>query len=112
MPFVHANTKNANAVIPADQEVNALYRQLMEECLTSMKEGTLSFEEGFCSMWVAKNLERIGDQSTNIAEDVVFMEKGDDIRHRMESKKRQGESSRFDLFLSQIDKEVLKAPHP
>ncbi len=106
--FVHANTGTATDVIQADQEANALHRELIEECLISMKEGTLSFEEGFCSIWIAKNFERVGDQCTNIAEDIIFIEKGDDIRHSTEFKtEKQEDSSHFDKFLAQIDKKAF-----
>jgi phosphate transport system protein len=37
-------------------------------------------------IFVARNLERIGDHTTNIAEDVVFLIKGIDVRHRAEQR--------------------------
>ena len=105
--FLSANTESATDVIKTDREANALHREILQECLLGMKEGTLSFEEGFCSIWIAKNLERIGDLCTNIAEDVIFIEKSDDVRHTpgLKGEERKSGPTRFDKFLNSIDRE-------
>ncbi len=106
--FGHANTEIATDVIKTDREANALHREILQECLLGMKEGELSFEDGFCSIWIAKNLERIGDLCTNIAEDVIFIEKSADVRHNPAFKGEQGLGpSRFDKFLNSIDRKNL-----
>lgn len=84
--FVHGNTKLATDVILHDQEVNDLNREVVETYLQFMKKNDISFEEGFSIIRVAKNLERIGDLATNVAEDVIFLESGQDIRHTPELK--------------------------
>jgi len=54
---------------------------LFRELLTYMMEdpGTISF--GIHLLFCAKNIERIGDHATNIAEDVIYIVQGQDIRH-------------------------------
>ena len=102
--FVHANTKKAAKTIDGDKEINELYRDLMKEFLQSMKDGQMNFEEGFSSIWIAKNLERIGDQCTNIAEGIIFLVSANDVRHDPAVKsRRDGDPSQFDQFLKQLD---------
>ena len=102
--FTHSHAKAATEIIKTDQKANFLHRELLQECLLGMKEGSLSVEKGFCSLWMAKNLERVGDQCTNIAEDIIFIEKGRDIRHNPEFQDKNPEAtSEFDLFLTQLE---------
>ena len=84
--FVELDTKLATDVIQHDQEVNELYRDIMRDFIKKMKSDTVDFDEGFSVIRVAKCLERIGDQTTNIAEDVIFLETGADIRHNADVK--------------------------
>jgi len=84
--FSTSNTNLAADVIKSDKEVNAIHREIIREYFRKMKEEAYPFEEGFAAMRVAKNLERIGDHSTNICEDVIFLDSGHDIRHNPEKK--------------------------
>ncbi|PIK16298.1 phosphate signaling complex protein PhoU [Halobacteriovorax sp. JY17] len=84
--FVKLDSKLATDVIQHDQEVNELYRDIMRDFIKKMKSETVNFDEGFAVIRVAKCLERIGDQTTNIAEDVIFLETGADIRHNADVK--------------------------
>lgn len=84
--FVKLDSKLATDVIQHDQEVNEIYRDIMKDFVNGMKQDTVAFDEGFAVIRVAKCLERIGDQTTNIAEDVIFLESGADIRHNADVK--------------------------
>jgi phosphate transport system protein len=84
--FVHNNTNLATDVIKADADVNDLNREIVEVFLQRMKNNEIPFEEGFSVIRVAKNLERVGDHSTNLAEDVIFLVSGADIRHNISLK--------------------------
>ena len=71
----------AQAVIDRDHNVDAFYSQIFRELLTYMMEDTRNVYRATRLQSIAKYLERIGDHATNLAEMVVFMVKGKDIRH-------------------------------
>ncbi len=79
--FVHRDTAKARAVVPRDKEVDALNKQLNREFLECMTEKPDTINRCLSLMRVAKSLERIADHATNIAEEVVFLYEGRDIRH-------------------------------
>ena len=68
-------------VIKSDEEVNSLHRDIIKDYMGQIRDDSISFDEGFCVIRVAKNLERIGDHATNVCEDIIFLESGADIRH-------------------------------
>jgi len=84
--FIQGDINLASDVIQSDQVINEVHRDIIRTYLSMMQNQETSFEEGFCIMKVAKNLERVGDLATNIAEDIIFLESGTDIRHNPEYK--------------------------
>lgn len=79
--FVEHDAAKARAIIPRDKEVDALNRQVHRELASYMVESPSCITRALNLMVVAKSLERIGDHATNIAEEVVFLIEGRDIRH-------------------------------
>lgn len=79
--FVSGDVDKAQQVIERDREVDAYYAQAFRELLTYMIEDGRNISRAMSLQAVAKHLERIGDHATNLAEAVVFMVKGKDIRH-------------------------------
>lgn len=79
--FVHADDIKAQDVINRDDEVDELYHQLFRSILQTMMRDPAAIQRGIHVQSVAKWLERIADHSTNLAELVVFMVNGKDIRH-------------------------------
>jgi len=71
----------AQSVLRRDDQVDRLRDQLFRELLTYMMENSAVVFAAFELVLVAKNLERIGDHATNIAEDVIFWVLGADVRH-------------------------------
>jgi phosphate transport system protein len=71
----------ANSVMLQDDEVDRLRDQMFRELLTYMMENSAVVFPAFELVLVAKNLERIGDHATNIAEDVIYIVVGRDVRH-------------------------------
>lgn len=84
--FVRSNIKLATDVIEYDQEINLLNSNIVRHHVNLIKNNEMGFDEGYTIVKISKNLERIGDHAKNIAEDVIFLESGSDIRHNPEYK--------------------------
>ena len=79
--FVRSDVVKAREVIAADAQVDRLYNSVFRILLTHMLEDPRWIGPAMSLLLISRNLERIGDLATNIAEDVVFMVEGVDIRH-------------------------------
>jgi len=79
--FVQGDAKLAREVIERDDEVDEIYHTTFREILAQMLDDPDFIERGIRIKSVAKFIERIGDHSTNLAEQVIFMLKGKDVRH-------------------------------
>ncbi|MDX1999550.1 MAG: phosphate signaling complex protein PhoU [Thermoanaerobaculia bacterium] len=79
--FVKRDSHTAIEVCKRDDEVDALYHQLFRELLTYMMEDPRAVTRALHLLLIARNLERVADHATNIAEDVVYYVEGRDIRH-------------------------------
>jgi len=79
--FVKGDSDLARSVLLADDEVDALRDAVYAELLATMQRDPTLVPAAVDLIFVARNLERIGDHATNIAEDVVFLVKGIDVRH-------------------------------
>ena len=80
--FVYAKPDLARQVVVRDETVDLLNRQLHRELTSFMIEDPHTITRCLNLMSVAHNLERIGDHATNIAEDIVYLYEGRDIRHQ------------------------------
>jgi len=85
--FVREDTDLAQEVIGRDDEVDLLNTQIFRELLSYMAENPRTIAQAARILFVSKYLERIADHATNIAEMVVFMVKGKNIRHMDKVKK-------------------------
>jgi phosphate transport system protein len=74
--FVARDAAKALSVLEADRDVDRHYTGLFREILTYMMEDARNISLGTHLMFIAKNVERIGDHATNIAEQVHFMVEG------------------------------------
>jgi phosphate transport system protein len=79
--FVKADPLLAQAVIMMDDQVDALKDQVLRELLTYMMGDPRTIERAIALILIARHLERIGDHAVNIAEDVIYMIQGRDVRH-------------------------------
>lgn len=79
--FVHADEPGARAVIEMDDQLDELYHSVFRERMAEVKGGAMEVERAVRVQNVAKYLERIGDHCTNIAEHVIFLVEGTDVRH-------------------------------
>jgi phosphate transport system protein len=74
--FARQDVEAARQVGEADDTVDALYDQVYRELLVYMMEDPRTITQATYLLWVAHNLERIADRTTNIAERVIFLESG------------------------------------
>ena len=81
--FVRRDAALATKVCKADDEVDDLYKQLFRELLELMTSEPKTVTRAVHLLLIARNLERIADHATNIAEDVVYYVEGRDIRHSL-----------------------------
>jgi phosphate transport system protein len=86
--FVKGDEALARSVLLADDEVDRLRDAVYTELLGTMQRDPTVVSAAVDLIFVARNLERIGDHATNIAEDVVFLIKGVDVRHHAEASER------------------------
>jgi phosphate transport system protein len=79
--FVRGDSDLAVKVCKDDNFVDDLNIQIQRELLTYMIEDPTTISRAMKLNYISKSLERIADHATNIAEMVIFMVKGKDIRH-------------------------------
>jgi phosphate transport system protein len=77
--LVHDDAARADEVWAADEPVDEIYNGIFRELLTHMMEDPRNITAATHLLFIAKNLERIGDHATNIAETVHFAVKGDTL---------------------------------
>jgi phosphate transport system protein len=79
--FVTKDVEKAEVVLHGDELLDALYLKIFNGLLGLMMEDTRNIRRATSVMFAAKYLERFGDHATNLAEMVVYMVRGTDIRH-------------------------------
>jgi phosphate transport system protein len=84
--FVAGDAERAQRVIESDRVTDGYYAEIFRVLLTYMMEDPRNIYRATRVQSIAKYLERIGDHATNLAEMVVFMVRGKDIRHTGSSK--------------------------
>jgi phosphate transport system protein len=80
--FFEKDMHTARAVLEADDMVDGLNRSTTREAVQMVKSGALGLEAALELMRIARNLERIGDLSTNIAEEVMFHVQAKVVKHK------------------------------
>lgn len=79
--FVSGDVNKAEEVLQGDDLLDALFLKIFNELLAYMMEDSKNIRRATALMFIAKHLERIGDHAMNVAEMVVYMVRGKDIRH-------------------------------
>jgi phosphate transport system protein len=74
--FVHSDIELARKVVAHDDQVDQMYQQIFRELLTYMLEDPKNISRATFLLWVAHNLERIGDRATNLCERTIFVATG------------------------------------
>ena len=82
--YVRRDTRMAQSVLDADDELDTLKTVVFRELLTHMLREPSTIEPALDLILISRHLERIGDHATNVAEDVIFMVSAKDVRHHQE----------------------------
>lgn len=82
--LVNTDVVLAKEVLAADDEVDRLTKQMLKRTMNAIEKDPDRTKEFFSIRSISKNLERIADSATNIAEDVVYLCSGEIIRHQSE----------------------------
>ncbi len=91
--FARLDVSEAMRVVKQDQAVDDQFRAIMRQLITFMMEDPRTITRSLEILFIAKAVERIGDHAKNMAEYVVYMVKGRDVRH---------------VSLEQVERELLE----
>ena len=80
--FIEGDTDLAKRVLEADDEVDRMNKEAFANLSNCMQTKPDSAAQALDALSIARNLERVADHATNIAEDVIFWVRGADVRHR------------------------------
>ena len=78
----------ARHVIGSDKAIDAAFNAILRQLITYMMEDPRTISEALDIIWIAKAIERVGDHAANIAENVVYVVSGTDIRHSAAVRKK------------------------
>ena len=84
--FVNRDAEMARSVLASDDAVDNMRTASFHELISFMEKNPSQIPQALYLLSVIRNLERIGDHATNIAEDVLFLVKGIDVRHHNEER--------------------------
>jgi phosphate transport system protein len=79
--FIEGDPELAKHVLEADDEVDRINREAFSSLSESMRKNPDAAPQALDVLSIARNLERVADHATNIAEDVIFWIRGADVRH-------------------------------
>ena len=81
--FARLDAKSAMEIIREDESIDREFRAILRQLITFMMEDPRTISTSLDIVWIAKAIERIGDHAKNIAEYVVYIVEGTDIRHTL-----------------------------
>src|SRR5262245_16453591 len=91
--FVNGDADLAKRVIEGDRYIDDVCDQMLRELLTYMFEDPSTVSRALRLMFVARTLERVGDHAANIAEMVIFLIEGNDVRHGQKTQPQRSRSA-------------------
>ncbi|MEQ8861405.1 MAG: phosphate signaling complex protein PhoU [Pseudomonadales bacterium] len=85
--FARLDVDGALQAIAADEEIDEGYNAIVRERGSTMRQDTDGIDRAMNVIWAARSLERIGDHAKNISEYVVYLVRGQDVRHEKLARK-------------------------
>jgi phosphate transport system protein len=80
--FVTGDVAKAEMVLGADAEIDRSLKEIFNEISAEMERDPSMIKRGIATIFFAKHIERLADHTTNVAEMVVYLVRGTDVRHR------------------------------
>lgn len=79
--FARLDTQMAVTIIKADDQIDEEYNGFLRKLITYMMEDPRTISPSLDLLFLAKSIERVGDHAKNIAEQIIFIVMGEDVRH-------------------------------
>lgn len=79
--FARLDTQSAVSIIKADDQIDEEYNGFLRKLITYMMEDPRTISPSLDLLFLAKSIERVGDHAKNIAEQIIFIVMGEDVRH-------------------------------
>ena len=79
--FARLDVEQAFRVMQSDHQIDMEYKTATRALMTYMMEDSRYISRVLNVMWVLRSLERIGDHARNVAEQLIYLVKGADVRH-------------------------------
>ena len=83
--FITRDTEKAHKILQADDAVDNQRNEIIQQLIKAMQANTAFIPRALDLIVIARNLERIADHATNVAEEVIFLVKGEDVRHAQDA---------------------------
>ncbi|MDP0500932.1 MAG: phosphate signaling complex protein PhoU [Verrucomicrobiota bacterium JB022] len=87
--FLTENTEKAALIPGRDGEADAMHRDIYQSCAQWMAKNPTQVNTALDLVFVAKSLERIADHATNLAEEVIYLYRAQDLRHNEDMKRQK-----------------------
>lgn len=87
--FMEKDAKKAKEILEKDDVMDTVNDQVYDELQKLMQEKPETVPQGVALIMVSHNLERIADLATNIAEDVIYLARGIDVRHHIRERREE-----------------------
>ena len=79
--FARLDAASAAEVLKEDSDIDSEFKSVLRQLITYMMEDPRTITAALETVWVAKAVERIGDHAKNVAEQVIYIVRGTDVRH-------------------------------